>query len=247
MIKRLFFDIEVSPNIGFFWNPGHKISIGYENIIKERAIICICYKWEGQSKVYSLQWDSKQNDKDLLKKFIKISEQADELVGHNGDNFDIKWIRGRCLFHDISMMPQYVTIDTLKESRKLFRLNSNRLDYISKYIGDSGKTETGYNLWKDITLKNCKKSIKIMVDYCKNDVVKLEHVYQRMSKYIKPKTSIAEYRCNCPNCNSSNVISNGIRISAAGVKMRKFQCKDCGKYNTVPEKTFVKETKLRDA
>lgn len=246
MIKRLFFDIEVSPNIGFFWNPGHQISVSYENIIKERAIICICYKWEGKPKVYSLQWDKNQDDKKLLEKFIKISEQADELVGHNGDNFDIKWIRGRCLFHDISMMPQYVTIDTLKESRKLFRLNSNRLDYISKYLGDTGKTETSYGLWKDITLKNCKKSIKIMVDYCKNDVVKLENVYQRMSKYIKPKTSIADYKCNCPNCNSTDIRYNGIKVRASGARVAQLQCLSCGKFHSVPERTYNSELKKRD-
>src|SRR5687767_10183919 len=111
--KRLYFDIEVSANIGFFWNPGYKISIGYENIIKERAIICICYKWEGEKKIHSLQWDGKQCDKKLLEKFIKVANSATELVGHNGDKFDLSWIRTRCLFHQIPCFPTYVTIDTL--------------------------------------------------------------------------------------------------------------------------------------
>jgi hypothetical protein len=82
IIKRLFFDIEVSANVGLFWNPGHKISISYENIIKERAIICICYKWAGKSKVSSLKWDKNQCDKKMLTEFLKIVDQADELVGH---------------------------------------------------------------------------------------------------------------------------------------------------------------------
>jgi hypothetical protein len=37
--KRLFFDIETSPNIGLFWSAGFKLNIAPENIIKERAII----------------------------------------------------------------------------------------------------------------------------------------------------------------------------------------------------------------
>ena len=45
--KRLFFDIETSPNIGFFWSSGYKINIPFENILKERAIICIAYKYQG--------------------------------------------------------------------------------------------------------------------------------------------------------------------------------------------------------
>jgi len=94
-MKRLFFDIEVSPNIGLFWQSGYKLNIGHDSIIKERAIICICYKWENQKTVHSLKWDEKQNDKQILKQFIKIIDSADEVVGHNGDNFDIKWIRTR--------------------------------------------------------------------------------------------------------------------------------------------------------
>ena len=55
-IKRLFFDIETSPNIGLFWTSGYKLNISHDSIIKERAIICICYKWAGDDKIYSLQW-----------------------------------------------------------------------------------------------------------------------------------------------------------------------------------------------
>ena len=71
--RRLFFDIETSPNIGLFWSAGFKQRIDYSNIIKERAIICICYKWEDEKDVYHLQWDAKQNDKAMLQKFIEVA------------------------------------------------------------------------------------------------------------------------------------------------------------------------------
>ena len=102
--KRLFYDIETSPNIGFFWSSGYKVSIPPDNIIKERAIICICYKWEGQSKVHSLSWEE-GCDKALLSHFMEVASLADELVAHNGDRFDEKWIRTRCLIHGISCPP----------------------------------------------------------------------------------------------------------------------------------------------
>ena len=86
--KRLFFDIETSPNVGFFWQSGYKLNIPYTNIIKERAIICICYKWADEDKVYSLQWDKNQDDKTMLEKFMAVANEAHELVGHNGDRFD---------------------------------------------------------------------------------------------------------------------------------------------------------------
>ena len=78
--KRLFFDIETSPNIGLFWEAGYKKNIDYSNIIKERAIICICYKWEDEKEVFALQWDSKQCDKKMLEKFIEVANSATELV-----------------------------------------------------------------------------------------------------------------------------------------------------------------------
>src|SRR4029078_6764055 len=115
--KRLIFDIETSPNIGMFWSAGYKQNIDYSNIIKERAIICICFKWEGQKKVHALTWDENQDDKAMLETFIEIANEADELVGHNGDKFDLAWIRTRCLFHVIQMFPKYITVDTLKISR----------------------------------------------------------------------------------------------------------------------------------
>ena len=103
--KRLYFDLESSPNIGFFWSAGYKLNISTESIIKERAIICICYKWEDEKEVHYLHWDSKQNDKTMLKKFVEVANTASELVGHNGDKFDLPWVRTRCLFHGIHSFP----------------------------------------------------------------------------------------------------------------------------------------------
>ena len=125
-IKRLFFDIETSPNIGLFWTAGYKQNISHDNIIKERAIICICYKWADDEKIYSLTWDANQDDKKMLEQFVQIANEADELVGHNGDKYDLAWIKTRCLYHNIPMFPNYVTIDTLKQARSKFKFNSNK-------------------------------------------------------------------------------------------------------------------------
>jgi len=125
--KRLFYDIETSPNIGFFWQAGYKLNIPPENIIKERAIICICWKWEGQKVVHSVEWQE-GCDIAALSAFMAVALEADEIVGHNGDNFDEKWIRTRCLIHGIICPPKFTSLDTLKKARTQFRFNSNKLD-----------------------------------------------------------------------------------------------------------------------
>lgn len=242
--KRLFFDCEVSPNIGFFWSPGHKISISYENIIKERAIICICWKWEGEKKIHSLTWDSKQSDKKMLQTFIKEANRADELVGHNSDRFDITWIRTRCLFHGIPVIPNYQTIDTLKFARSKFRFNSNRLDYIGKFLGVGGKHDTSFSMWSDIVLKKCKTSLRKMVAYCKQDVKLLEDIFERMNPYLPAKThygvKYGGLKRDCPECGSENVKVSMTRVSASGVKKHDMVCKDCGKHHSVNGKVSNK-------
>ena len=241
--KRLFFDIETSPNVGFFWSAGYKLNVPYSNIIKERAIICICYKWEGEDKVYSLQWDKDQNDKELLEKFILVANDAKELVGHNGDKFDLPWIRTRCLFHGIPCFPNYTTIDTLKQARSKFRFNSNRLDYIAQYLNVGEKSETGgFDLWKDIVLNNSQTAMKTMVEYCKNDVVILEKVFQHLKNYVPHKThfgvSETGEKTTCPECGSDDLRHSQTRYTATGTPRVQVQCNDCHKYHTVANRTY---------
>lgn len=238
--KRLFFDIEVSANIGLFWQSGFKLNIGPESIIKERAIICICYKWEDSKEVESLEWDSKQCDKKMLQKFIKIANTADEIVGHNGDKFDLAWIRTRCLFHRIDMFPTYTTIDTLKISRSKFKFNSNKLDYIAKFLGVGEKIKTDYGMWKDIMLNKCKVSMSKMVKYCKMDVVVLEKVYKELSVHILSKVHYGVIfgadRGSCPECGSDEIVRRCNRVTASGVKKIQYQCNTCHKYHTKSDK-----------
>jgi uncharacterized protein YprB with RNaseH-like and TPR domain len=232
--KRLFFDIETSPNLGLFWQAGYKQRIDYSNIVTERKIICICYKWEDDPFTYALTWDKKMNDKHMLSEFIQVANTADELVGHNGDKFDLPWVRTRCLFHGIKMFPRYITIDTLKISRSQFKFNSNKLDYIAKYLGFKGKIETSYGLWKDIMLKNDTKALGKMVEYCREDVIQLEKIYTKIKNHTASKTHYGVVfnagREGCPECGSDELTIHKNRISATGVKYIQYQCKTCGKY-----------------
>jgi len=244
--KRLFFDIETSPNIVYSWSLGYDLNIGQDLLIKERAIICICYKYENDPKVYSLTWN-KGNDKKLLQDFVKIINSADEVIGHNGDNFDIKHVRTRCIFHGIPMIPDIQSLDTLKLARRNFKFNSNKLNYIAQFLGLGKKIDTGgFSLWKDVMANN-KSALKKMVDYCKKDVTLLEQVYQKLNSYTLSKTHVGVHQgldsCSCPNCASVRTVSNKLRISASGIKKRGLQCLNCGKYFSIPEAVYQKHNK----
>lgn len=238
--KRLFFDIETSPNIGVFWQAGYKQRIDYDNIITERSIICICYKWEGENEIHSLTWDKKRCDKDMLVKFIRVANQANEMVGHNGDKFDLAWIRTRCLFHGIEMFPNYVTIDTLKIARQKFRFNSNRLNYIAEYLGIGSKIKTEFGLWKDVLLNNDRKALDRMVRYCKGDVRLLQRVYGRLKSHYPHKTHygvvFGHDKRTCPECGSEDIVKNNRRVMAGGRVMIQYRCKTCGTMHSKADK-----------
>ena len=239
-MRRLYWDIETSPNVGVFWQSGYKLSIPPENIIRERAIICICYKWEGEDEVRSLAWKS-GNDKKLVEKFSKIAQEADELVAHNGDNFDLKWFQGRHLIHGLPPIPRSKTVDTLKIARKNFRLNSNKLDYLAKLLLGEGKIDVPFSLWLRC-MENEASALSEMITYCKKDVVLLERVYNRLAAYDLPHTHVGvqngSARWTCPHCGSKEVRLDKSKPTAKGIIQRQMRCDECHRYYTICDSVY---------
>ena len=62
------------------------------------------------------------------------------------------------------------TIDTLKLARSCLSLESNTLDYVSKWLGFSGKDEITREDWREATKGN-KKTLNKIETYCKGDVI----------------------------------------------------------------------------
>lgn len=239
-MRRLFLDIETSPNIGIFWRPGYNLTLTPENILKERAIICAAWKWEGESKIHAMAWDSEQSDKALVKKLAAVLAEADEVVAHNGDRFDLRWIRGRALLYGISISPYISTIDTYKVADKYFELNSHKLDYLGKYLGLGGKRDTGgLDLWKRVVIKNDRDSLSDMVRYNKRDVQLLEQVYEKLRPYFPEKLHVSGVARECPACGGRMIVSKR-RISAAGRKTVQLRCPDCGKFHSIAESKLTK-------
>lgn len=239
-IKRLFWDIETSPNVVLSWRVGYKINIDHDNLLKERAIICIGYKWEGESEVHCLTWDKQQNDRAMLEQFLSVAAEADEMVAHNGDQFDLPWFKARCIYHGLPTLPSYKTVDTLQWARRKFYFNSNRLDYIAKFLGMGGKIKTEFGLWKSIVLQGDGAALKRMVTYCKKDVALLEQVWKRMAAHVPHKTHAGVMagrdRWTCPHDGSQNVrVARGARVTAAGTKQYQMQCNDCGRSYSINE------------
>lgn len=240
--KRLFIDLETSPNVVYSWRVGYKINIDYENIVQERAIICIGYKWQGEP-VQCLTWD-RGDDAAMLTSFVPILESADEVVAHFGDRFDVPWLRARAAFHGIPVNPHIKTIDTKAQAARKFYFNSNRLDYLAQFLGLGKKIETDFDLWKDVVAGD-EAALAKMVRYCRHDVRLLERVYKRLESYNAPKTHQGVMRggvcSDCPKCGSSNTIPISQQVTGTGAVRPKMKCKRCGQQFLITRAELIRK------
>ncbi len=242
-VRRLIYDLEVSPNLALVWKTGYNITVNYDSIVKERAIICIGWKWAGEKARHVLIWDKHQNDKSMLVEFVDVLSQADEAVAYFGDSFDLPWLRARALFHGI-ILPEVKSVDPLKWARKRYNFNSCKLDYVAKFLGAKGKLNTDYGLWKDVTLKNDPKALAKMAKYCSNDLILLEYVHDKLLEMTPQPThkGVLEGgdRWSCPRCASDRVTHGRAMVSRLGVFTHHMQCLDCKKFFIISNTTYQK-------
>ena len=230
--KRLFYDIEVSFCEGVFWRTGWNQTINPVQVTGYPKIICISYKWEGDDEVKNLEWDKKQCDKALLKKFIKIMDEADEIIGYNSVRFDTKWVRTRAVFHDLDIRHTYNEIDVLKWVKKYLTLPAgNTLAEACKYYQLEHKRDSGgMQTWFDIVFKKCPKAMAHMVHYCNGDIISLEALFNKLERYARPNMHYGRLRgghkFSCPTCGTNKVGLNKTYTTAAGTIQHYMVCND---------------------
>ncbi len=248
-LKELLLDIETSPCIGFFWRPGYGINISHDNIIQEGGIICAAWKWRGEKSIFTADRGKKQNDKAVIVELLRAMHEADHIIYQNGDRFDMKWIRTQAIKHGLQMKPKFKTIDTLKLAKKYFLFNSNKLDYLAKFLVGHGKLKTDYDLWKKIVLNKDQKALDYMLKYNKIDVVRLEEVYDKIAPYADCSThqgvANGDPHWSCSHCGSYKVIRNKRIVTARGTIQHTMKCTDCGKYHTISDRHYLDYLKYR--
>jgi hypothetical protein len=152
-------------------------------------------------------------------------EEADCIVAHNGDQFDVKFLNTRAIYHGLPALPPITSVDTYKVAKLKFRFNSNRLDYLGKLFGFGGKKHTPPGLWLDV-LKGDKKAVKIMTDYNKRDVTLLESVFKKLIPYIPNYLNRELFGgTGCPRCGSKKIQSRGVQRAITRTYQR-FQCQN---------------------
>lgn len=234
----LFYDIETGFNVvrlfGLFGNNW----ISHEAIQQERYMICVAYKWAHEKKVHVISQldDMKRFKKDpsddthVVKNFYKVLGKADVSVAHNGDRFDMKYVKGRALYHGLKPIPQHKQIDTLKIAKRNFNLNCNRLDYLGQYLGLGRKIHTDASLWHDC-LNGKVSAVNKMIKYNKQDVRLLEDIYNTLLPWddrgLNHNFFVNGEEPVCPHCGSVHLHRRGYQNAITRVYQR-YQCTECG-------------------
>lgn len=245
-MKILIFDIETSPNIGYTWGKWEQNVVEF---IEESYIMCVSYKWLDSKKIYSIAISDFKKDgkRKLVEKIHELFNEADIIIAHNGDEFDIKMSNREFARYNMKPPSPYSTIDTKKLAKGKFRFNSNKLDDLGEFLGVGRKISTGgFQLWIDC-LHGDKKAWKRMICYNKQDVALLEKIYLKLRPWSKNHPFISiEDKKNCPVCGSVNIQKRGFHYSKSFLQ-QKYQCIDCGKWyhGNSKQRIISKENELK--
>jgi len=231
--KILLFDIENAPNRGWTWGKWKQNVIDFE---KEFYILCFAYKWlgNGGTKVKALPdyhgyKKDKEDDSKLVKAMWDLFNEADIVIAHNGDRFDIKKMNTRFIMHGLPPPKPFKSIDTLKITRRHFAFVSNRLDDLGRYLKVGRKLKhIGFPLWKGC-MSGDRDSWKIMKRYNKQDILLLEKVYLKLRAWYPqhPNYNVFTFGEGCPTCGSDHIQKRGWGITATG-RYQRYSCMNCG-------------------
>lgn len=243
--KILLWDVENTHNIVAtfgMWN----VNIPHKCILQEWFMLCASWKWLGDKKVghVSLLDDPVRfkadhtDDYYVIARLHEVLSEADAIIAHNGDQFDIKKFNARAIKHGLEPVPPMIQIDTLKIAKAKFKFNFNKLDYLGDYLGVGVKIKTDIELWLDC-LAGKRKAIKEMVAYNIEDVNVLERVYNKLRPYVDAKLNRNHFNVGekpvCPSCGEASLHKRGFRLTRAA-KHQRFQCTECGSWSSAPLK-----------
>lgn len=237
-LRILLLDLELTFAVYYAYPSKREQYLSDKNIIHDQFCTCAAWKWAHEKATYVIKiTDDKKafrtsfrDDKIIAKKLHELMTEAEVIVAHNGDNFDIKHANTLFRKHGLGPIPQQKSIDTLKVARKYFAFPGNSLDSLAKRFGSNGKNQKPN--WYKMTDGDAKE-IDIAARYCKNDVKELEFIFKELRPYIinypqvkqSPKTSKDKQKC-C-KCGCASVIKQGYKSTNRG-KFQRLQCQKCG-------------------
>jgi hypothetical protein len=237
--KILILDIETAPMLSYLWslwakyvNPDMQESTTY--------ILSWAAKWLDADETYhdALIYNDNytpgtEDDHRMLTNIWNLLDEAEFVVAHNGDRFDIKHLNTRFLLAGLQPPSPFKKIDTLKIVKRTFAFDSNRLDFILKQLFGYGKDDSGgFETWRQC-VAGVKEAWDKLITYNIADVEKLEEVYKaiRSWDHLHPNVAVRladGEHVNCTVCGSQNMELTDKQVQTTTGLFSVYRCGDCG-------------------
>jgi len=257
--KILIFDIETAPAKGAIWG-AWKQNIPFNMMLQDWYMLSFAAKWlDGERIMYSDLRDKpagSEDDSHLVRQLHSLFGQADIVVAHNGDKFDIRRVQARFVKLGLGPTSPFHSIDTVKVSRRSFDFPYHSLEYLTKtllpeaYWKKKSAKFPGYALWEQCLAGN-PEAWQEMEDYNRQDVVALEALYRVLRPWLigHPNVTLSEGDApdepTCPNCGSTKVHKRGTQAAKLTGVYQRYKCMDCGKWSR-SRTTITTPTKRRN-
>ena len=222
------------------------------SVHRDWSILCFAWKWlDSPLEVESISYpkslsafiSNPRNDYKIVRHLWRLLDEADIVVAHNGNSFDLKKIVSRFLFYNLPPPSPYKQVDTKLASRKVSSNTSNKLDDLGRAWGFGRKLKhEGWEMWIEC-MSGKKEAWKKMKEYNKRDVALLESVYKHLLPYISnhPNVAMWDENTSCPKCGSNKGFYNGGFYTNATTRYRVKRCKNCRGQCRIP--INIRETK----
>ena len=237
--RILLLDIETTPEISFNWGRW-KQYISQEQVIEHPYILTFAVRWLDTGETISRKLTDYptlfsrdlRDDSGLVRDLWQLLEQADIVVAHNGDKFDIPWVQARAIKYGLPPLNSKKFVDTLKVAKKLIRIPSNSLDSITKYYGLRPKLgNAGFPLWRSCMQGNTQAFLD-METYNRGDLDALEDVYLLFRPYMRNHPSVQLYYpddiARCTRCGSHDLHEQQEMYHTGISSFGTVRCNSCG-------------------
>lgn len=124
----------------------------------------------------STTWPKRRGDDGELAK--KIAEKLDEchvLYAHNGNRFDIPWMRTLALKHGFPWREKKL-VDPCAVAWKRYQLSNNSLQTVANFLGLGQKMPLAESVWRDAILNDDDVAWELLKERCQSDVEILNRV-----------------------------------------------------------------------
>lgn len=229
-IPVLYFDIETSIRQAWLFRTGDQY-ITADSFKDQPFMLGYSAKWAGDSRIYSdfLTPDEaiKQDQERIVRSLWNLMSQTNITVSYNGNNFDMRHMNSFFMKYRLGLPNRIRNIDPCQIARNVLKLDSNKMDYVVKYLGlDDGKHKMEVQDWINCYYGDL-KALKKMEKYCEHDVVILELITDAIKPYTSGLPNMGVYgeisEPVCPSCGSKNFKPNGFTYTSFG-KYNSYRC-----------------------